>query len=197
MNEGLTAGGSADALEVARRAVSALETELRATVVRLVAAGAHDEALGELVTGRRVFGWGRGPVIRPVGRAWRVGVLLLDREGRLYRVGEVTRAVEPGRAAVNRSPAGEARRELRRIASRSPFPPGEAINLGWQPLDTAAESLASAAGEAPGPDAGAVRLECRDGVVMLRWDSAPGALGVAPLARYLHDRVELLLDGDR
>jgi len=108
-------------------------------------------------------------------------VLLLARNGALYSTGEVTRAVQPGRAAVNRSALGEERRAIRAIAARGSFPRGEVINHGWQPIALDAASLADGTGV----------LSVRDRVVFVRFD--PGELGTAPLERYLNDRVRILL----
>ena len=69
---------------------------LRDTVAALDAAGTPDEALGELRTSRF-----RAARFVPTGRAWRLGVLLLDRDGTLYETGNVTRAVEPLRGVAN------------------------------------------------------------------------------------------------
>ncbi len=159
----------------------ALDDLLARTVAQLEAAGVHDEALAAWKHSKGVFGIGASDSLVPAGRAWRLGVLLLDRGGFLYSTGEVTRAVQPGRAAVNRSAAGEERRAIRAIAARGDFARGEVINHGWQPI--AIDEASLAAGSGP--------LSVRDGVVMVRFD--PGDLGVAPLERYLADRVGILL----
>jgi hypothetical protein len=158
-----------------------LDDLLARTVAQLEAAGVHDEALAAWKHSKGVFGIGASDSLVPAGRAWRLGVLLLDRSGFLYSTGEVTRAVQPGRAAVNRSAAGEERRAIRAIAARGDFARGEVINHGWQPI--AIDEASLAAGSGP--------LSVRDGVVMVRFD--PGDLGVAPLERYLADRVGILL----
>jgi hypothetical protein len=152
-----------------------------ATIIRLEAAGISDESLAAWKRSRGILGLGASDSLVPVGRAWRLGVLLLDRAGGLYSTGQVTRAVQPGRAAVNRSAAGEERRAIRAIASRGNFPRGEVINHGWEPI--ALDDTSLAAGSGP--------LSVRDGVVMVRIDG--GELGVVPLERYLDDRVSILL----
>jgi hypothetical protein len=155
---------------------------LARTVATLESAGVHDEALAAWKHSRGVFGIGASDSLVPEGRAWRLGVLLLDRGGFLYSTGEVTRAMQPGRAAVNRSAAGEERRAIRAIAARGDFARGEVINHGWQQIDLDEASLASGSGP----------LFVRDGVVVVRFDE--GDLSVAPLERYLADRVGVLLE---
>ncbi len=162
--------------------------ELRELLARTVAVlderGAHDEALGVPKPTRKLFGLASAEVLLPAGRAWRLGALLLDREGHLYATGKVTRAIEPGRAAVNRSAAGERRRAERMAASRGPFPRGEVINHAFTPIALDLDALRAGSGP----------LSIRDGVVMVRFDPNSGDLGVAPLESYLADRLAALLD---
>ena len=154
---------------------------LAGTVGRLEAAGVHDESLATWKHSRGVLGLGASDSLVPAGRAWRLGVLLLDARGGLYSTGAVTRAVEPGRAAVNRSATGEQRRAIRAIAARGNFPRGEVINHGWRSIALDDASL----------EAGSGPLSVRDGIVVVRFD-AP-VLSIAPIARYLDDRVSILL----
>jgi hypothetical protein len=154
---------------------------LVATVARLRAAGVHDESLAVMKHSRGVLGLGASDSLVPAGRAWRLGVLLLGRDGSLYATGEVTRAVQPGRAAVNRSAAGEQRRAIRAMAARGNFPRGEVVNYGWEPIALDKASL----------EAGSGSLSIQDGDVHVRID--PGDIGVVPLERYLNDRVSILL----
>jgi hypothetical protein len=105
--------------------------EIHEAVVALEAAGVHDEALGTLVPARRL----RGEVIRPAGRAWRLGALLLARDGTLYETGRVTRAIDPLRGQANKSPDAEARRDKQRAAVRGRFAPGETVNFGYRQID--------------------------------------------------------------
>ncbi|MDQ1573587.1 MAG: hypothetical protein QOH44_1146 [Actinomycetota bacterium] len=154
---------------------------LVSTVVALSDAGVHDEALGAFKPSRGVLIFRTADAFAPVGRAWRLGVLLLDRSGGLYSLGEVTRAVAPGRAAVNRSAAGTERRSYREAASRSAFPAGEAVNFGFAPLALDAASLAAGSGP----------LFLLDGQIMVTVDPASG--GATDLERYLADRVAALM----
>jgi hypothetical protein len=105
--------------------------EIPEAIAALEAAAVHDEALGTLVPARRF----RGEVLKPAGRAWRLGALLVDRDGQLYATGEVTRAIEPLRGVANKSPDAEIRREKRRAAVRGKFTEGDVVNFGYRPID--------------------------------------------------------------
>jgi hypothetical protein len=160
---------------------AALPELLASTVASLTSAGVHDEALGVFKPSRGIAMFRTADAFAPAGRAWRLGVLLLDRSARLYSVGEVTRAVQPGRAAVNRSALGEERRAYRAAASRSAFAAGEAINFGYSPV--ALDAAALAAGSGP--------LFVHDGRVFVVVDPASG--GAADLDSYLAERVAVLM----
>ena len=145
-------------------------------VAGLVARGARDEALG-VWRERKTFGVARPPVIEPVGRAWRLGSLLLDRDGNLYATGRVTRAIEPRDYNSDKTVAGEARREEQRAAARGSFRSGETVNFDVVLLDV---SLVNADNPTP-------PLALVDGELFV----VDGAVH-APLLRYLADRAELL-----
>jgi len=149
--------------------VDPLADIVAATVRALEAGAVPDEALASLKRPR----WGQ-PRLVETGRAWRLGVLLIDRPGRLFEVGELTRAVEPQRGFANKSPEAEARRELRRAAVRGKFATGEAVNFGCVPVEL-----------------GRGILSIVDGVPMVRWN-ASGDL--RPLEGYLAERVALHLE---
>lgn len=107
------------------------DVEIPETIAALEAAGIREEALGVVVPARFM----RGETIKSAGKAWRLGMLLLDRNGQLYEVGEVTRAVEPLRGVANKSPDAETRREKRRAAVRGRFAEGTAVNFGFRAID--------------------------------------------------------------
>ena len=134
---------------------------LQRTVRELQDAGIPDEALG-ILKNRRLS----APKFTPAGRAWRLGVLLLDHDARLYRIGAITRAVEPPRGVANKSAEAEERRELRRAAVRGKFAEGEVVNYGYEPFEPPVV----------------------DGVPMVPWN-ASGAL--RPLEDYLAERISL------
>lgn len=150
--------------------------DLAATVAELQRLGAHDEALGVLRLGRGIGPLRTAPMLIPVGRAWRLGVLLLDVNGGLYATGEVTRAIEPLIAVTNRSAEAERKRELRRMAARGPFAEGDTINVDYVPLSLSdpAEPLSLSA------DTLHVRLPSGSRI---------------PLDRYLADRVAIIAEG--
>jgi hypothetical protein len=156
-----------------------LERLLADTAARLDVAGVKDEALGVLRAPRGFSFFTRPEGMRPVGRAWRLGALLLTRDARLLATGEVTRAVEPGRAATNRSPAGQRRREIRLAASRGPFAEGEVVNFDFESISLDHESLRS----------GTQRVALLGDTLMVRWDDREPV----PFDRYFADRVALLL----
>ena len=147
---------------------------LARTVAELRDRDVPDEALATL----RIPRFGRTKLV-PVGRAWRLGVLLLDRDGNLFSTSTVTRAVEPLRGVTNRSAEADARRQLRHIAAYSKFPEGEAVNVDPVPVDVSAEALAEGSG----------LLLMEHGVVMVRWNAGTG---IRPLEAYLADRISLL-----
>jgi len=155
-----------------------LDALLAATVAELESIGAADEALGVLREGRGIGPLRGQPKLVPVGRAWRLGVVLLDRAGALYATGEITRAIEPQVAVTNRSAAAEVKREYRRAAVRGSFPTGETINHEFEPLDLSPNALSAGSGLLSLAD---------DGAVLVRLASGSRI----PLERYLADRVAL------
>jgi hypothetical protein len=148
----------------------------------LLARNVHDEALGVMREPRGFSVFKTAPMIAPVGRAWRLGVLLVDKSGGVYETGDVTRAIEPLRAVTNRSAEAEARRDDRRAAARGKFPEGEVVNHRFIPLDLDDETLTAGSGP----------LKVRDGVVMVHWDRSSPDRGISTLERYLADRVSIL-----
>lgn len=136
-------------------------------------ADAPREGLGLARTSR----WRADRIVR-AGSAWHLGVLLLTDDA-VLATGEILRAA----AEVRRGYAAESARqraERRAQARRGGFSEGEVVHLGWRPLDVAAV------------DAGGVSepLALMEGEPAVRW-SPSGAL--VPLARYLEERIDLLL----
>lgn len=149
---------------------------LTRTVADLVTRSVADEAIGELRKPR--FGAAR---IVPVGRAWRLGVLLLDGDGALYATGSITRAIVPLRGVANKSPDAEVRREFRRAAARGRFAEGEVVNFGVVRLVLDVETL----------EAGSGPLRMRNGEVAVLWNPADPVRGLRPLEDYLAERAAL------
>lgn len=162
--------------------VVAVREALGDAVRRLLEADAKTELLAEFGERRRLLGLVREPVLKPVGRVWRLGVLLLGRDGALYASGEITRATETGRPTYQ-SPGAEQRRRNRALALRSGLPKGEAVNFGATPI--AIEEAALRADTAP--------LFLRDDEPCVRWSHSLGGEMTMPLVAYLRDRVELLV----
>ena len=86
----------------------------------------------------------------PVGRVWRLGALLVDRDGTVYATGKLTRAMVPKDFNADKSLAGEAHREIQRAAARGSFRVGESVNYEWRQLtpDEARELVAPSTVEA-------------------------------------------------
>ncbi|RWZ61654.1 hypothetical protein ELQ92_11500 [Labedella populi] len=164
-----------DGIEVRVRAM------LRSAASRLAEAGARDEALATYVGRRRVLLVPREPVLRPVGRVWRLGVLLVDRDGQAYETGSTTRAVDPGRRGYTSDSARE-RAEYRAAALRGRFHEGETVNFGWRRLELDEGALHSSSGP----------LVIADGAPVVRWGQ--GTANSTPLGAYLADRVGLLVE---
>ena len=141
-------------------------------------AGAPQEALGELISPRRLFGIGRSTRIVRRGAAWHLGVLLLTDDA-VLATGDIVRA----RREVRRGFTAESQRrraELAAAAALGGIAEGETVHIGWQLLDVDAVDR----GAASGP------LVLQEGTPRVRWSAAGGFM---PLAQYLDERVDLLL----
>lgn len=151
---------------------------LRSTAERLAAAGARDEALARYEEPKAVLGViQRRPTMRAIGRAWRMGALLLARDGSVWATGISTRVAEPGRPQ-HHTASVEIRRAYRAAALQGGFPMGETVNHGIAPI-ALDDTLIGGSGP----------LLVRGGEAWVRWGSdAP-----VPLERYLDDLAELLL----
>lgn len=160
---------------------------LDAAARRLRAADVPDEALGEYVQPKAVLGIRRDPTMRPLGRVWRVGALLIgsspETAGRVWATGSITRVTEPGRSQYQ-SVSAEVRRAYRAAAAKGHFAAGDTVNHGAVaiPVD---DTLVGAEGV----------LVVIDDVPSVRWSPTAGA--AVPLADYLDDRVGLLVDPPR
>ncbi|WP_374311403.1 glutaminase [Microbacterium sp.] len=142
-------------------------------------ADAPREGLGELVEPRRILGLGRAPRIVPRGTAWHLGVLLLTDDA-VLATGEILRARTEARRGYT-AESQRVRAELAAAARRGGFDEGATVHLGWRMLQPDAVDR----GEASGP------LALVDGVPSVRWSAAGG---YQQLARYLDERIALLLD---
>lgn len=183
------AAAASVALANARAAVDAAAARLRAS-------GARSEVLADFVPERRVLGLPKAARMRCLGRVWRLGSLLVAADddatalAPLFALGRVVRAEPPARRSVVANAVAE-HRAFRVAAVKGGIAPGETVDFDATPLrldgtdwDASADASASAA---PSP------LVLRDGELLVRWNPAqPDAL--APLGRYLAERVELFVD---
>lgn len=171
--------GGADAAAAVTRARDAVDRAVRA----LILASARTETLAEYVPGRRVLGMPRAPRMSAIGPVWRLGVLLLDADGRLYATGRVIRAERAVRKSVTAESVAE-QRAYRAAAIKGGLPEGATVVFDAEPIALDADALA--AGAASGP------LVMRGDEVLVRWSpTQPDAL--IPLEAYLRDRVDLLV----
>lgn len=171
--------GGADAAAAVTRARDAVDRAVRA----LIQASARTETLAEYVPGRRVLGMPRAPRMSAIGPVWRLGVLLLDADGRLYATGRVIRAERAVRKSVTAESVAE-QRAYRAAAIKGGLPEGATVVFDAEPIGLDADALA--AGAASGP------LVMRGDEVLVRWSpTQPDAL--IPLEAYLRDRVDLLV----
>ncbi|WP_349899239.1 hypothetical protein [Parafrigoribacterium soli] len=150
-------------------------------VAELEAARAKTELLAELTERRRLFGLVRPLVLKPIGRVWRLGVLLLARDGSVFATGEITRAMQTGRPTFQ-SPGAEQRRSYRALALRSGLPEGETVNFNATAITLETEALRDST--AP--------LYVRGDEPFVRWSHSLGGEMSMPLDAYLRHRVELL-----
>jgi hypothetical protein len=137
-------------------------------VARLTAADARTEVLAVWRTGRRL-----GPIRRPdaleaVGRVWRLGSVLLDADGRLYRTGTVIQA-QHLRFDNHQSNRAADRRELRAAIEKAGIAAGETVDLDAVELD---------------PDA----------TPRISWNGSEDPATLVLLAGYVRERAGLLAD---
>ncbi len=158
-------------------AVERARAVLERVAERLAAAGARDEALAEHVEPKPVLGIRRRPTMRSLGRAWRLGALLVARDGAVWQTGISTRVAEPGRPQFH-SASVEQRRAYRAAAMQGGFPLGETVNHAIAPIPIDVSLID-----------GDRALVVRGGEALVRW----GADAPVPLERYLDDLADLLL----
>jgi hypothetical protein len=181
-----TTGGTEQGDEAVAAGLDAL---LAGTVAALQRADARTEALARFDERRAILGIRRGPVMTPLGRVWRLGVLLLDTDARLHGVGRVTRAIEPGRV-TNQNPRAEERRDYRR-AAHGRFAEGDTVNFDTVTLALDPPTLRAQAAAVQAGDRRPL-LILRGDTVAVRWNAQPGENAFTPLGPYLAERAELL-----
>jgi len=168
--------------DAAGRAAAGIRALTASLAASLADARARDEALAVFEPARRRFGVTRAERMRPVGRVWRLGALLLGPAGELYGTGRVVRAEQPARRSVIALAVAE-QRAYQAAAVRGGYAAGETVNFDAVPVDI--DELVRT--DASGP------LVLNGGVAFVRWSATqPDAL--AELAPYLRDRAALLLE---
>ena len=171
--------GGTEAAAAVERAREAVDRAVRA----LAEASARTETLAEYVPGRRVLGMPRAPRMSAIGPVWRLGVLLLDADGRLYATGRVIRAERAVRKSVTAESVAE-QRAYRAAAIKGGIPDGATVVFDAAPIELDADALAADAASGP--------LVMRGDEVLVRWSpTQPDAL--IPLEAYLRDRVDLIV----
>jgi hypothetical protein len=157
-----------------------IRDSLARAVRRLDEAGIADESLASYTTPKKVLFVARAPVMRPLGRVWPLGVLLLERDGSLHATGKITRAVPPGYPGYQ-SPGVEERRGYRAAAFAGKFAEGDTVNFDTSRIDL--DSLSAASGP----------LFIEGDQARVRWNRINPSQSRA-LDSYLDDHVGLLLD---
>lgn len=156
-------------------ALAAARRRLGEAVERLRDGAVPDEVVAERVVPRPILGVARPARLRELGRAWRLGVLLLGRDGGLRAVGTTFRSGEPAHSAT-RSRLAEERLELQRAARRGRIRDAQTVNVDAPLLDLSA------------PPAAPLMLRERELFVLWARGADP-----APFARYLDEQLELRL----
>lgn len=160
---------------------AAITDTLRAVLGEAIAAllerDIHDESVAVLKPAKKIALFTKPPVMSPLGRAWRLGVLLLDREGGVRATGSITRVAEAGHP-IGLSTSVERRRDARLAATRGRFPAGEVVNfdVGEVAVDPASVR------------AGSGLLVLADEVLRVRLPTG----GSMPLEAYLADRMSVM-----
>ncbi|HEU4756760.1 MAG TPA: hypothetical protein VFS72_08880 [Agromyces sp.] len=168
--------GEADAAAAVARARESVDRAARA----LAEASARTETLAEYVPGKRVLGMPRAPRMTPIAPVWRLGVLLLDADGRLYATGRVIRAERAVRKSITAESVAE-QRAYRAAAVKGGIAEGATVDFDAHPIPLDVDALAAGSGP----------LVLGDDGVLVRWNpSLPDAL--TPLEAYLRERVDLL-----
>lgn len=163
--------------------VAGIREMLSGAVVVLDHAGARDEALARFVSPRRRLGFTRPSVMLPLGRVWRLGVLLLDRDATVYATGSITRVTEPVWPNYQ-SLSAEQRRGYRAAALKGGFAQGETVNFDATVIELDATQLRSSRGP----------LFLRGDSALVRWSRSAPDDDATDLESYLSDRVSLLVN---
>lgn len=166
----------------ALRALAEARAALAAAAAELASARARPEQLAATVAAHRVLGLvPRRATMRRAGEGWRLGALLVTRDGEAFEprtVIRASRAVLPGQQAAS----AQERRALRLMALDAGFAEGDVIALDPRriPIDDVEAMLAETH-----------PLVLRDGRVLVRWMPDAPDDSLAPLEVYVRERLEL------
>ncbi|WP_448811496.1 hypothetical protein [Agromyces bauzanensis] len=169
--------------DAAGDAIARARESLTAAAAALRAAGARQETLAEFEPARRVLGLPRAARMTPVGRVWRLGVLLLDEAGGVFATGHVVRAERAARKSVTAESVAQ-QRAWRAAAVKGGIAEGETVDFDAPAVDL--DELGRDGASGP------LVLDAARGDVLVRWSpTQPDAL--TPLDAYLRDRTDLLV----
>jgi len=147
---------------------------------QLADAGVADEARAEFVPAhRRALVFRRAARMHPLGRVWRLGVILLDSEGNGFATGSITRAQSVAERPNYHAASAEERRIERAAALRAGYSEGETVNFATTALD---------------PEHPAGPLVVHGSEVRVLWAPGTAPDAATPLDAYLAERVALLLE---
>ncbi|WP_244302996.1 hypothetical protein [Leucobacter coleopterorum] len=138
-------------------------------VATLIEAGIPQEALATYVPPRRAFLRTKPAKFEPTGEVWRLGTLLLDRNGHIYAAGPSTRAAERGRPGYQ-SNSREERREIAAAALKAGYKAGTPVNYAAIPIPLTEETL----------QAKDLPLALSEGEVRVRWRAGAPIQGHKP-----------------
>lgn len=175
-------GPDAAGPDAAGPAIARARESFSAAASALRGAGARQETLAEFVPARRVLGLPRAARMTPVGRVWRLGVLLLDEAGGVFATGHVVRAERAARKSVTAESVAQ-QRAWRTAAVKGGIAEGETVDFDAPIVDL--DELGRDGASGP------LVLDAAREEVLVRWSPAqPDAL--TPLDAYLRDRADLL-----
>ncbi|MFD2674200.1 hypothetical protein [Gulosibacter bifidus] len=158
---------------------------------RCVAAGIPLEHLAEYVPPtRRLFGM-RPARFASIGRGWRLGVVVIDEHGQLWRAGATLRAHEPPPHKGYTAESARARDEMRHAAIRGGYAEGTVVHYDCREITAASLQQASAAGDASPAD-GDQPVVLRGQAIYVRWSAHCAIENAVPLEQYLAERLELI-----
>lgn len=158
---------------------------------RCVAAGIPLEHLAQYVPPtKRLFGM-RAARFAPIGRGWRLGVIVIDEHGQLWHAGATLRAHEPPPHKGYTAQSARARDEMRHAAIRGGYAEGTVVHYDCREITATSLQQASTIGGAS-PDDGAQPVVLRGEAICVRWSPNCAIENATPLEQYVAERLELI-----